>query len=178
MVTDCLKQSCWDFFVLLITAGIWKPNRLCLLEIKPDCETKVFLSPSFLFSYYKFFRENRENVNWFLKCLITVFGLQTNLVWKGLPWSGALEAAGKMAWHQHRVSAETQQQSSWPTCLKWNSAVPAVSKPRRKAVCLHCCRGLNELSLDCFENVPVNSFSFVYLSVYILVAVVLCTNTN
>lgn len=49
MVTDCLKQSCWDFFFfgLLITAGIWKQNRLCLLEIRPDCETKGVLSPSF-----------------------------------------------------------------------------------------------------------------------------------
>lgn len=45
----------------------------------------------------------------FWSVLSQVLSVQTNLVWKDLPWSGVLEAAGKMAWHQHRVSAETQQ---------------------------------------------------------------------
>lgn len=179
MVTDCLKQSCWIFFcfVLLITAGIWKLNRLCLLEIKPDCETKVFHSP-FLFSCYKSFRENMKTRNWFVKCLI-----------RSLWCSDQLDAVGLAP--EQCVAGSLQNGSSPLSCssrapvavwlthpLQCSCAVPAVSRPWRKVACLCCCHGLNEESIYCFENVPVNSFSFVYLSVYILVAVVLCTNTN
>lgn len=180
MVTDCLKQSCWDFFFflgLLITAGIWKPNRLCLLEIRPDCETKGVLSPSFSL-LQRLFRENMENVNWFLVCFIRSLWWPAQFGAASLALEECAWGSTKSEWHQHPVWTETQQGSCWPCGLKWNSAVPAVPQPWRRAVCVCCCHGLNEQSLNCLENVPVNSFSFVYLSVYILVAVVLCTNTN
>lgn len=49
---------------------------------------------------------------------------------------------------------------------------------KKETVCLHCCHGLNEQIHYCFENASADSFSFVYLLACVLVAVVLCTNTN
>lgn len=178
MVTDCLKQSCWVFFFLVCWSPQVSGNRTDFAFWKSDLTVKqrgFFLLP---FPCCRFFRENMGTVNWFLMCFI---GSLCCLAWLGtasLALGVCAWGSTKSEWHQHPVWTETQQGPCWASGLKGNSAVPAVPQPWRKAVCLCCCHGLNERSLNCLENVPVNSFSFVYLSVYILVAVVLCTNTN
>lgn len=179
MVTDCLKQSCWEFLFFLVC---WSPqvsgNGTDFAFWKSDLTVRqrgFFLLP---FPCCRLFRENMENVNWFLVCFIRSLWWPAQLGAASLALEGCAWGSTKSEWHQHPVWTETQQGTCWPCALKGNSAVPAVPQPWRKAVCLCCCHGLNERSLNCLENVPVNSFSFVYLSVYILVAVVLCTNTN
>lgn len=93
MVTDCLKQSCWVFFLVC-----WSPqvsgNRTDFAFWKSDLIVKqrgFFLLP---FPCYRLFRENMEHVNWVLS---EVFGEQPNLVQGALPWRGVLEAAPEVS---------------------------------------------------------------------------------
>lgn len=100
MVTDCLKQSCWDFFFFFWVCWSLQVsgNRTDFAFWKSDLTVKqrgFFLLP------FPCYRDSLEKIwkMWtgFWCVLSGVFGDQLNLVQQALPWRNVLEAAPKVS---------------------------------------------------------------------------------